>query len=117
MRWVTSRSGIMADVATVKTQITNQEMPQKRTGEAESTDALKEEKKLRKACATFESIFTYYMFKEMRQSIPQSGYFKQSPGKDTYYMLFDQKVAEEMSNKGKGAGLQQALFNQLSNHR
>ncbi len=107
----------MADLATVKAQATNQEIPQKGIGAAGSEDALKKEKKLKKACADFESIFTYYMFKTMRQSIPQSGYLKQSPGKDTYYMLFDQKVAEEMSNKGKGAGLQQTLFNQLSKHR
>jgi flagellar protein FlgJ len=107
----------MADVATVKAQTTSQEILQKRIGAAENEDALKKEKKLKKACADFESIFTYYMFKTMRQSIPQTGYFKENPGKDTYYMLFDQKVAEEMSNKGKGVGLQQALFNQLSNHR
>ncbi|MGO9137377.1 MAG: rod-binding protein [Syntrophales bacterium] len=107
----------MADVATVKAQTTSQEILQKRIGAVESEDALKKEEKLKKACANFESILTYYMFKTMRQSIPQNGYFKQNPGKDTYYMLFDQKVAEEMSNKGKGAGLQQALFNQLSNHR
>ncbi len=107
----------MAEVAAVKAKATNQEIPQKGIGAVEGEDALKKEKKLKKACADFESIFTYYMFKTMRQSIPQSGYLKQSPGKDTYYMLFDQKVAEEMSNKGKGAGLQQTLFNQLSNHR
>ena len=47
--------------------------------------------------------------------MPKSDYFKQSPGKDTFYMLFDQKVAEEMSNKGKGAGLQDTLFEQLKN--
>ena len=99
----------MADI-TMKTRITSQEVPQKRT----DTDTLEKEKKLKKVCADFESIFTYYMFKTMRQSIPESGYFKKSPGKDAYNMLFDQKVAEEMSNKGKGAGLQQALYKQLN---
>jgi len=107
----------MADIATAKTQPINPKIPKNRTGETGGTESSEKEKKLRKACADFESIFTYYMFKTMRQSIPQSGYFKQSPGKDAYNMLFDQKVAEEMANKGKGAGLQQTLFNQLSNRR
>ena len=107
----------MADVAAVKLQVTNRELPQKRIGSTEGKDDLEKEKKLRKVCADFESIFTYYMFKTMRQSIPQSGYFKQSPGKDAYNMLFDQKVAEEMAIKGKGAGLQQTLFEQLNKHR
>lgn len=106
----------MADLTISKTQSIAKKLPQKMIDEAEGNEAEKE-KKLRKVCADFESIFTYYMFKTMRQSIPQSGYFKQSPGKDAYNMLFDQKVAEEMANKGKGTGLQQALFNQLNNRR
>jgi len=103
----------MTDLSAAKTQVTNQKIPQVKTGT--DKDALEKEKKLRKACATFESIFTYYMFKTMRQSVPKSNYFKESPGKDAYYMLFDQKVSEEMSNRGKGAGLQETLINQLNN--
>ena len=106
----------MTDIA-MKTQIMNKEIPQNRIDAVEGKDALEKEKKLRKVCADFESIFTYYMFKTMRQSIPQSGYFKQSPGKDAYNILFDQKVAEEMAKKGKGAGLQQTLFEQLNKSR
>jgi flagellar protein FlgJ len=107
----------MADVAAMKSQVTNQELSQKSIGTIEGKDVLEKDKKLRKVCADFESIFTYYMFKTMRQSIPQSGYFKQSPGKDTYNMLFDQKVAEEMANNRKGVGIQQTLFEQLNKHR
>jgi flagellar protein FlgJ len=72
------------------------------------------EGKLKKTCADFESILVYYMFKAMRQSIPKSGYLKESPGKDTYNMMFDQKIAEELANKGRGAGLQDALLKQLN---
>ncbi|HVO65632.1 MAG TPA: rod-binding protein [Syntrophales bacterium] len=102
----------MADFTTSKAQPVTQ-IPLKRIGDVKGKESEKE-KKMRKVCADFESIFTYYMFKTMRQSIPQSGYFKQSTGKDAYNMLFDQKVAEEMANKGKEVGLQQALFNQLN---
>jgi Rod binding domain-containing protein len=37
-----------------------------------------------------------------------------SPGKDTYYMLMDQKVAEDLSRKGNGLGLQKMLYEQLT---
>jgi flagellar protein FlgJ len=72
----------------------------------------RQEKKLRKACADFESIFLYQMFKTMRNTIPQSGLTNKMTGKDTYQMMMDQKISEELAKKG-GMGLQGVLFNQL----
>jgi len=71
------------------------------------------EKKLEKACTDFEAILVYYMFKTMRQSIPKTNFLKQSAGKDAYEMMLDQKIAEDMASKGKGAGMQKALYEQL----
>lgn len=70
--------------------------------------------KIKKACRDFESIFTYYLMKTMRQTVPKSSLLGNFAGKDTYYMMMDQKVAEEMSNKGNGLGLQKVLFEQLT---
>jgi len=106
----------MADITALKSQIINQNIYQKKTDEVENGEALKE-KKLKKTCADFESIFLYYMFKGMRQTIPRSGFLQQSPGKDSYNMIFDQKVAEEMANKKSGVGLKQILFEQLNSRR
>jgi len=50
----------------------------------------------------------------MRNTVPSGDPAMKSFGKDTYNMLFDQKIAEEMSNKGHGIGLQTILFNQLN---
>lgn len=105
----------MPDIMTAKTELLNQVMPQKGVGKPEGPAPVDREGKLKKACADFESILVYYMFKSMRQSIPKAGYFKQSAGKDTYNMMLDQKVAEELANKGKGVGLQNTLFEQLNN--
>jgi flagellar protein FlgJ len=105
----------MPDIMTAKTGLVTQAMPQKGTGKLEGQASVDKEGKLKKTCSDFESILVYYMFKAMRQSIPKSGYLKESPGKDTYNMMLDQKVAEELANKGKGAGLQSALFEQLKN--
>jgi flagellar protein FlgJ len=79
----------------------------------QSEEKLKQEKKLRKACADFESVLLYQMFKTMRNTIPQSGLMNKMTGKDTYEMMMDQKVAEELAKKG-GTGLQGVLFNQLN---
>ena len=69
------------------------------------------EKKLKKACADFESIFINYMLKTMRRAIPQSGH--KFPGKDIYSTMIDQKVAEDLAKRGGGIGLQEMLLRQL----
>ena len=93
------------------------------TEQAKNTEIAPKQKKddlqkIKKACKDFESIFTYYILKTMRQTVPKSatslGNFS---GKDTYYMLMDQKVAEELSNKGGGMGLQKMLYEQLTKNQ
>lgn len=79
---------------------------------AVDTGAIKE-KKLHKACADFEAVFLYQMLKTMRKTVPASGLLDKMGGKDTYEMLTDQKVSEELAKKG-GLGLQNVLFKQLS---
>jgi flagellar protein FlgJ len=70
--------------------------------------------KIKKACKDFEAIFTYYLLKTMRQTIPENSKSSGLSGKETYNMLMDQKVAEELSGKGNGLGLQKMLFQQLT---
>jgi len=72
-----------------------------------------QDKKLRQACTEFESIFLYNLFKEMRRTVPKSSLLPAAPGKDTYEMMFDQKVAEDLSKRGEGIGLQKVLYEQL----
>lgn len=72
------------------------------------------EKKLKKACADFESMLVFQLLKTMRQTIPKNGLIKPSQGKETYEMMFDQKIADELANKGQGLGLQKMLYNQIT---
>ena len=74
-----------------------------------------EDQKLRKACADFESLFVYQLFQTMRKTVPTGNPAMQTFSRDTYTMMFDQKVAEQMSQKGEGMGLNTILFNQLKN--
>lgn len=73
-----------------------------------------QEKKLKKACADFEAILVSQLLKTMRQSAPRTGFLKPSQGQQTYEMMLDQKIAEELANKGGGLGLQKMLYNQMS---
>lgn len=84
----------------------------------EKTASLKmseaELQKLKKTCADFESIFTYQLLKTMRQTIPKNQTGLGNFGKDTYTMMIDQKLAETISAKGEGMGLQKVLFEQMT---
>jgi Rod binding domain-containing protein len=86
----------------------------KKSGTA-ATDpaAAARDKKLRKACADFEAVMAYQMLKTMRNTVPALGPLSRFPGKDTYDMMMDQKVAEELSRRGSGLGIQDLLYRQL----
>ncbi len=73
-----------------------------------------EEKKLKKACTDFEAFFTYYLLKTMRETVPKSEFLGKAPGKDTYTMMLDQKIAESVSARGDGLGLKDVIFKQLN---
>jgi peptidoglycan hydrolase FlgJ len=72
------------------------------------------EKQLRKSCAGFEAIFTYHLLKSMRDTVPSSGLVDKFPGKETYNMMMDQKIAEELSQRGNGLGIKEMLYRQLA---
>jgi len=90
-----------------------------KAGETKSTEITSRQRqgelqKIKKACQDFESIFTYYLLKTMRQTVPKNSGFGSLSGKDTYNMIMDQKVAEDLSRRGNGLGLQKVLFEQLT---
>lgn len=74
---------------------------------------LEQDKKLRKACADFESVLTSFLFKAMRKTVPSGLSVNQYAGKDTFDMLMDQKVAEELSKKNNRGGIQDLMYKQL----
>jgi flagellar protein FlgJ len=49
----------------------------------------------------------------MRQTVPKNGLLNPSQGKETYEMIMDQKIADDLANKGQGLGLQKMLYNQI----
>lgn len=71
------------------------------------------DQKLKKVCADFESIFTYNLLKTMRKTIPSGGVLQRTSARDNWEMMMDQQIAETMSRKGQGLGLQTILYNQM----
>jgi flagellar protein FlgJ len=94
------------NIATVQPQV-NEKVPSSKYNE-------EEQKKLKKACADFESIFTYQLLKTMRKTIPENKTGMNNYGKETYTMMMDQKLAENISAKGDGLGLKKVLYEQLT---
>lgn len=74
-----------------------------------------EKKRLKKACKDFEAIFIANMLKEMRKSIPKSGFLDSTHGSDIYRSMMDQKVAEKIAND-KGLGIGEMFFKQLQKY-
>ena len=71
-------------------------------------------RKLKKVCADFEAIFTYQLLKAMRKTIPETKNGLNNYGKETYTMMMDQKLAEDISAHAGGLGLQKVLFEHLT---
>ena len=89
-------------MATHLTQVADKNNPSKKSVE--------ETRKLKKVCQDFESIFTYNLLKNMRNTIPKSSDSSLLTGKDTYNMIIDQKVAEEISRERQRSGLAKGGF-------
>lgn len=73
-----------------------------------------QEKKIKKVSADFEAMLVYQLIKTMRKSAPRDGFLKPSQAQQTYEMMLDQKIAEELAKKGGGLGLQKMLYNQMT---
>jgi flagellar protein FlgJ len=80
--------------------------------DAASAEDEEKDQKLRKSCADFEALFISYIFQTMRKTIPESQTTTKMPGKDTYTMIMDHKLSEDLARRG-GIGLQKVLYNQL----
>ena len=92
----------------------NKTLDQSQANVALTKDRKEELQKIKKACQDFEAIFTYYLLKNMRQTIPKSQNVASSASRDTYNMIMDQKIAEDFSRRGNGLGLQKMLYEQMT---
>lgn len=77
-------------------------------------DNLPENTKLKQACADFEAILLDSMFQSMRKTLSGDDIFGKSLGRDIYESMYYTQISKELASKGKGLGLGESLYQQLS---
>ena len=89
--------------------------PNQSANGANKTDSQKDPK-LWKAVQDFESILIYNMIKSMRETIPKSELTEAAAGKDYFMSMFDQEVAQNMTNH-QNDSLAESIYQQLVGNR
>lgn len=72
----------------------------------------KSDVRLKEACIELESLFINYLLKEMRATIPKSGFISGGKAEEIYTSMLDSQLAKEMAARG-GIGLSSLLCDQL----
>jgi flagellar protein FlgJ len=67
---------------------------------------------LNDACRQMESLFIHHLFKEMRATIPKSGFISGGNAEEIYTSMLDAEMAAKISTRG-GIGLAEMLLHQL----
>lgn len=71
-------------------------------------------RKLEKACSELESLFVYYLLKEMRATVPKSGLIGGGSAEENYTSMLDVQLSKDIAEK-RGIGISAALFERLYN--
>jgi flagellar protein FlgJ len=72
-----------------------------------------EDARLRQAARQLEGVFMEYLFKAMRETVPQDGAIEGGSGESIFTGLLDQHVADAAAAKQQN-GLGDALYRQLA---
>ena len=75
--------------------------------------AVENDHQLKEACSEFESLFIFYLLKEMRATIPKSGFLDGGRAEEFYTSMLDSQLARGLSSKG-GIGLSAIVLDQLN---
>ncbi len=70
--------------------------------------ATEELEKLKGAAQSFEALYVYTLLKEMRKTVPESGYLKSGVGHGIYQSMYDEAIAEQIAKTGS-VGLAKSL--------
>ena len=87
--------------------------PKMDTGRLSSESKARDPESLRRACQEFEAVFTTYLLKSMRKTIPRTESMDGGLREDIYTAMMDEEVARAVA-KGPGIGLAAAIYRQLS---
>ncbi|TYP58806.1 rod-binding protein [Thermosediminibacter litoriperuensis] len=82
---------------------------------AAAVEAERAKSELKKVCKQFEAIFLRYLLKEMRETVPNSGFLGHGLAFDIARSMHDDALAEELS-RNNGIGIAEQLYRQLSRY-
>lgn len=90
----------------------NQIVPFPRDVQKGGTASSEKNKELMEACQQFESLFLNILLKQMRKTVPDSGFVSRSMERDIYESMFDEIIAQKMASTD-GFGLAEMVYRQL----
>ncbi|MBL7202869.1 MAG: rod-binding protein [Desulfobacteraceae bacterium] len=67
---------------------------------------------LREACSELESLFIFYLLKEMRATIPKTGLISGGRAEEIYTSMLDSQISKEMASQ-RGIGLSSLILDRL----
>lgn len=67
---------------------------------------------LKEVCHEFESLFISMLYKQMKATVPKSGYLESDTASEIYNSMLDDQLCEVASERGIGLG--DMMFKQLS---
>lgn len=72
----------------------------------------KDSSRLKEACSELESLFIYYLMKEMRATVPKSGFIGGGKAEEMYTSIMDQQMSKKIASE-REIGISSALLGQL----
>ena len=82
-----------------------------RTPKAPSS-ANEDSSRLKEVCSELESLFIYYLMKEMRATVPKSGLIGGGKAEEMYTSMLDLQLSKEIASE-REIGISSALLEQL----
>lgn len=82
----------------------------------EKAQEVGDEKKLKEACAQFETMFVHMLMKNMRNTIVDGGFTEKSYAREMFEGMLDEELAKEVS-KEQGIGISKLIYDQLSQNQ
>ena len=67
---------------------------------------------LKEACAELESLFIFYLLKEMRATIPKTGLISGGRAEEIYTSMLDSEISKEMASQ-RGIGISSLILDRL----
>ncbi len=77
------------------------------------TEDKKDDKKLKGTLQEFESIFLYYLLKEMRNTVHRTGLLDGGRAEEFFQEMLDEELSKNLA-RANGIGIAQMLYKQLS---